>query len=163
VSVSAFPEVLAYGGQGAYNYAEVYWDEVCHDCSFWNSRNEYIVLNPGTIITGMQGYDCAHFVSCCVGEPGGGLPVPSDFPNGPYDIAGAQRLCDWLINSGNGIKKDAIYQLEMGNVIGYDWDSDGWIDHIALYISNGRIATHTKCYWNAYWDLGGIKTLIHVV
>ncbi len=42
----------------------------------------------------------------------------------------------------------------MGDVINYDWDNDGTWDHIALYLGNGNIASHTSFKWNSPWDMG---------
>jgi len=81
------PVSSSYSRQSAYNYAQKYWDEVCSDGYFWNTSSKYITLSPGTNIVGWTGYDCAHFVSCCIGsepnEQGGGLEVRRDFPTGP--------------------------------------------------------------------------------
>ncbi len=73
--------LTTYNRQAAYDYAQKYWDEVCSDGYFWDTPGTYISLEQGTNITSMTGYDCAHFVSCCIGneyhESGGGLDVPS--------------------------------------------------------------------------------------
>lgn len=156
-----------YHPQAAYNYAKKYWDEVCSDGYFWNSSSTYIPLPLGTNIVGRTGYDCAHFVSCCIGsepnEKGGGLDVPSRVPP-TYGEPGAAKLGDWLINSGKGVEKTSIDELEMGDVINYDWNGDGHWDYIALYLGNGKVAAHTKCVWNEDWKLGGAKNyrFIHI-
>jgi len=122
-----------YNRSAAYNYAEKYWDEVCSDSYFVDTRTTFIYLDPGTDITGMTGFDCAHFVSCCIGnelhEPGGGLDVPST-AHLIYGELGATQLGDWLIVSGNGVERAAITGLMVGDVISYDWDGDGHWDHV---------------------------------
>ena len=152
------PVSSSYSRQSAYNYAQKYWDEVCSDGYFWNMSSKYITLSPGTNIVGWTGYDCAHFVSCCIGsepnEQGGGLEVRRDFPTGPYGIAGADTLGDWLLNNDFAEQKTSIDQLEKGDVINYDWNGDGWWDHVALYLGSGKVAAHTTCVWNADWQLG---------
>lgn len=158
----------AYDRLVAYNYAGKYWDEVCSDGYFWDTPTSYIFLDPGTDITGMTGYDCAHFVSCCIGnepnEQGGGLGVPSRVPP-TYGEPGAARLGDWLIHSGNGVEKTSVAELEMGDVINYDWGGDGHWDHIALYLGGGEVAAHTSCVWKADWRLGGADNyrFVHIV
>lgn len=147
-----------YNRQAAYDYAQKYWDEVCSDGYFWDTPGTYISLEPETDITGMTGYDCAHFVSCCIGsepnEPGGGLDVPSRVPP-TYGEPGAAKLGDWLIESGNAVEKTAIDELDKGDVINYDWDGDGHWDHVALYLGDGKVAAHTSCVWEADWQLDG--------
>jgi nitrous oxidase accessory protein len=147
-----------YDRLAAYNYAQRYWDEVCSDGYFVNTRTTFIHLDPGTDITGMTGYDCAHFVSCCIGnephEPGGGLDVPRTAPH-IYGELGATWLGDWLITSGNGVEKPAISELVIGDVINYDWDGDGHWDHVALYLGGNEVAGHTTCVWEANWQLIG--------
>lgn len=149
---------VAYDRSAAYNYAQKYWDEVCSDGYFWNTPTTYISLSPGTDIRTMTGYDCAHFVSCCIGnelnDQGGGLDVPSRVPP-TYGEPGAAKLGDWLISSGNGVEKTSVAELEVGDVISYDWDGDGHWDHIALYLGNNEVAAHTQCVWTGNWELGG--------
>jgi nitrous oxidase accessory protein len=158
VKTDLSPSYGDYDRLAAYYYAQKYWDEVCSDGYFVNTRTTYIPLDPGTDITGMTGYDCAHFVSCCIGiephEPGGGLNVPNTAPH-IYGELGATQLGDWLITSGNGVEKPAISELMMGDVINYDWDGDGHWDHAALYIGNNEVAGHTTCVWEVDWQLIG--------
>ncbi len=167
VGVSAGDSLVdTYNRQAAYDYAQEYWDEVCSDGYFWNTPSTYISLESGTDITSMTGYDCAHFVSCCIGsepnEQGGGLDVPSRV-SPTYGEPGAAKLGDWLIESGNAVEKTSIDELEKGDVINYDWDSDGHWNHIALYLGNGKIAAHTICVWNEPWELGTAHhRLIHI-
>ena len=148
----------SYDRQAAYDYGQRYWDKVCSDRYFWDSPSTYISLPIGTDITSMTGYDCAHFVSCCIGsesnEQGGGLNVPSRVPP-TYGEPGAARLGDWLISSGNGVEKTSITELSRGDVINYDWDGDSHWDHIALCLGNGKVAAHTACVWETDWQLGG--------
>jgi len=158
----------SYDRQAAYDYAQRYWNKVCSDGYFWDSPSTYISLPTGTDITGMTGYDCAHFVSCCIGsesnEQGGGLNVPSRVPP-TYGEPGAARLGDWLISSGSGVEKASITELARGDVINYDWDGDGHWDHIALYLGNGKVTAHTACVWEADWQLGAHATnyrFIHI-
>ncbi|MDY6985084.1 MAG: GH25 family lysozyme [Candidatus Thermoplasmatota archaeon] len=156
---------VAYDRDAAYRYASRYWDEVCSDCYFWYSGSNYEYLAPGTSIKGRSGYDCAHFVSCCIGQernyPGGGLPVPSR--TATYGEPGADRLCRWVVNSGYGSYKSSVNELVRGDVIGYDWDGGGYIDHVALYLGNGCVAAHTSCVWNANWNMGAARTtFVHI-
>ncbi len=160
----------SYDRQAAYNYAYEYWDEVCSDGYFWNTPTGYISLSPGTNIVGWTGYDCAHFVSCCIGsEPndwGGGLPVPEEYPSGPWGISSSTRLYNWLIDSGNAVEVYSLAQLEKGDVISYDLNENGRPDHTVLYLGNGKIAAHTACYWNVNWDIynpsSGYYKFVHI-
>ena len=154
-----------YDRQAAYNYAQKYWDEVCSDGYFWNTRTGYISLSLGTNIVGWTGYDCAHFVSCCIGseshEQGGGLDVPSR--TATYGEPSAQNLGDWLIDEGIAEQKTSINQLEKGDVINYDWTGDGHWDHAALYLGSGKVAAHTTCVCDEPWQLDTTHhRLIHI-
>lgn len=157
-----------YDRLAAYAYAQKYWDEVCSDGYFWDTPSTYVSLEPGTNITSMTGYDCAHFVSCCIGnephEQGGGLDVPSRVPP-TYGEPGAARLGDWLIGSGNGVERTSTTELDKGDVINYDWDGDEHWDHVALYLENDEVAAHTECVWKEDWRLGGAENyrFIHIV
>jgi hypothetical protein len=156
-----------YDRQAAYDYGQRYWDKVCSDGYFWDSPSTYVLLPTGTDIASMTGYDCAHFVSCCIGsesnEQGGGLDVPSRVPP-TYGEPGAATLGDWLIRSGNGVQKTAITELAKGDVINYDWNGDSQWDHIALYLGNDKVAAHTSCVCETDWQLGGAVNyrLIHI-
>ena len=126
--VEASPAVT-YVRQAAYDYAQKYCDTVCSDGYFWDTASGYNSLSAGTDITDMAGYDCAHFVSCAIGnethEAGGGLDVPSRVPPA-YGEPGAGRLGDWLLfDSGVAEEKSSADELEVGDVINYDWTGDG--------------------------------------
>ena len=150
---------VLYNRQAAYNYAQIYWDEVCSDGYFWDNPSPPATsLEAGTCVIGRNGYDCAHFVSCCIGsEPnqiGGGLNVPSRVPPS-YGEPGAAYLGDWLINENIAIERNSIDDLELGDIINYDWNDDGHWDHIALYLDNNEVAAHTESVWKEEWQLGG--------
>jgi virginiamycin B lyase len=159
------PTYVTYDRVKAYRYAQQFWDEVCSDTYFWNTPKAYVELDWGTVITGMTGYDCAHFVSCAIGNRGGGgLDVPSRVPPA-YGEPGAAALGDWLIASGNAVEKPSVTDLRMGDVINYDWQGDGHWDHVALYLDCGQVAAHTTCVWEADWQLGGAAgyRFIHIL
>jgi hypothetical protein len=46
-----------------------------------------------------------------------------------------------------------IGELEKGDVISYDWEGDGYFDHVVLYLDSGKIAAHSVSYWNVNWDV----------
>lgn len=157
----------SYDRQAAYDYAEKYWDEVCSDGYFWDTDSSYASLSLGTNIVGQAGFDCAHFVSCAIGnepnESGGGLDVPSRVPP-TYGEPGADRLGDWLLDNGVAEEKSSVDELEMGDVISYDWNGDGNWDHVAIYLGSSNVAAHTACVWEADWQLGGADSyrFIHI-
>lgn len=90
--------------------------------------------------------DCAHYISCCIGQ-GGGLPLDeqNDTPGGCYGYASATLLGKWLVNSGyvdfyenfNSIKPD------VGDVI--IWDN-GIGKHTTMCIDkySGGLTCHTS-------------------
>jgi len=72
--------IQAYNRQSAYNYAYKYAYKVCSDGYFWKGEKDLVRLGLGNSVPS-DGVDCAHFVSCCIGnepnEQGGGIDVPS--------------------------------------------------------------------------------------
>ena len=150
-----------YDRQAAYNYANYYWDEVCNDGYYMaqnvNGTTFAIPFLLGTSYTDIQyffdhnttygqlyGADCAHFVSSCIGDNGGGgLPVPHNYSYVVYGYVNATGLADWILEY-YGVQKYSINDLERGDVILYNW-SDG--HHIVLYLGDGLIAAHSNCLW----------------
>jgi hypothetical protein len=173
-----------FNGQAAYNYAATYWDEVVSDGYYWiedANVNQYCpYFGSGTSVSVVQNYintyypggagvDCAHFVSCCIGL-GGGLSVPPQAQGQSYyGYAYAPYLVSWLTSSGNGVVESSVSALQVGDVIGYDWDANNSIDHVALYIGNGQIAAHSSCYWGTNWNFYAAShpnvkyTFIHIL
>lgn len=134
-----------YNRQAALDYALAYWDKVCSDGYYFAGNQIPMALTAGSELPGdEEGFDCAHFVSCCIGSepshPAGGLDVPSRTIT--YGEPGAQRLTDWLLNQG-AVEKEGISDLVPGDVIAYDADHSGWIEHVALYMGNGLVTAHS--------------------
>jgi hypothetical protein len=165
-------ECLAGGfnGQAAYNYAATYWDAAVSDGYYWiedANLNQYChYFGSGTSVSAVQNYintyypngagvDCAHFVSSCIGL-GGGLSVPPQAQGQSYyGYAYAPSLVSWLISSGSGVVENSESALQVGDVIGYNWNGNssiGSIDHVALYIGNGQIAAHSSSHWGYAWN-----------
>ncbi len=134
-----------YNRQAALDYALTYWDKVCTDGYYFAGNQIPMVLAAGSELSeDEEGFDCAHFVSCCIGSepshPAGGLDVPSRTIT--YGEPGAQRLTDWLLDQG-AVEKEGISDLIPGDVIGYDADHNGWIEHVALYMGKGLVTAHS--------------------
>jgi len=159
----------SYNRQAAFNYAQKYWNKIGSDGCFWDQSYPPTTGLPVGGLLGSRensGYDCSHFVSLCIGnevnEQGGGLDVPSGVAPA-YGEPGAGNLGNWLISSGNGIEVNTVDQLEMGDVINYDWDNNDTWDHIAIYLGNDKVAAHSNSFWNVDWRLGGSKfRMIHI-
>jgi len=143
-----------YDREKACNYAKKYWNRVCSDGYFFKNKNypEYLGNSPVPTETG---FDCAHFVSCCIGneknERGGGIDILNR--TAAYGEPGAYKLIKWLIDNGMAVKVNFLNQLEMGDIIAYDWKNDGTIDHVVLYLGDEKIASHSKSYYGARWDI----------
>ena len=161
-----------YSPELAYNYAYKYWNRVCSDGYFFKKSYPPSYLGSGVflsqdLLTG--GVDCAHFVSCCIGdepnERGGGLDVPSRTE--AYGEPGAERLGNWLLDPNNGIAQQvsSIDELKKGDVINYDWNGDGHWDHTAFYLGDYKVAAHSVSVWNESWQLGGARNyrFIHII
>ena len=135
----------AYDRLAALEYARDYWDRVCSDGYFFADSEWPTLLGAGEPVPAdEEGYDCAHFVSCCIGsepnEPAGGLDVPSRTLT--YGEPGAQRLVNWLLDQG-ATRVNRISALVPGDVVAYDADHDSWIEHVSLYMGDGLVTAHS--------------------
>jgi len=123
----------------------MYWDKVCSDGYYFADREGPTLLEAGARLpSAEEGFDCAHFVSCCIGgephRPAGGLDIPTR--TAAYGEPGAQRLVNWLLGNGATIV-GGILDLSPGDVVAYDADRDGWIEHVALYMGEGLVTAHS--------------------
>jgi len=155
-----------YNHQAAYDYAYKYYNRVCSDEYYWY-YDTYPPWwwPPSQPLPSEPHFDCAHFVSCCIGsephEMGGGLPVPDIFPGHPvYGDPSVGRLKDWLLTSGYGKRKYSVNDLIRGDVIFYRWAGQSWggggkflVRHSALYLGDGLISSHDYSRWNRPWYL----------
>lgn len=128
--------------------------------------------------------DCAHFVSCCIGQPpgggAGGLPIGRDFPSAIYGRISARRLYHDLKDNGMvsvvggerislsaAATRLANNELAAGDLIFYYFHNSE-PGHAALYLAGAekRIACHTYCRcdqssdYNQSWD--GVSAASHV-
>jgi hypothetical protein len=161
-------------------YANAYANIVVSDGYFWiNSgtcvqKGAGVAVPTGSGLAGGVGDDCAHFVSCSIGsEPhahGGGLPVPSPlYPTYlQYGNPSAPGIISWLLN-GYGAKVSSASNLSPGDVIGYDWDGDGTIDHCVLYVGSSKIDAHAASHLGVSWNWYGASnypniktTFVHI-
>jgi hypothetical protein len=143
---------VAYDRAAAINYARTYWDRVCSDSYYFvDSQGPTLFAAGGSLPTDEEGFDCAHFVSCCIGsepnQPAGGLDVPSRTL--AYGEPGAQRLTDWLIGQG-AVRVQRISDLIPGDVVAYDADQNEWIEHVALYMGDGLVTAHSLSRYNEW-------------
>ena len=132
------------------SYANNYDGYVASDGYFWTNGSGYYDFGAGTPVpTAYLGDDCAHFVSCCIGnEPhmrGGGLNIASRVPP-TYGEPGAQRIIYTnLIGAGFAVEVSSFSQMLPGDVIGWNWEGNtntADIDHVTLYLGNGLTASH---------------------
>src|SRR5690349_302565 len=127
-----------YNRNAAVAYANANWNKCVSDGYFWingSTANYYgagqpVPVNVAGEASGI-GDDCAHYVSSCIGTPGGGLTIPSRA--GTYGEPGAARLNELLVgNSAGGYgttyqygtQVSSVSQLTPGDVIGYDWSGN---------------------------------------
>jgi len=134
-----------YDRLAACRYAQDYWDKTCSDGYYFAHTEGPSLLGAGQPLpTETEGFDCAHFVSCCVGsepnEPAGGLDIPSR--TSAYGEPGAQRLVNWLMRQG-ATRVDELSAMVPGDLVAYDHEHDGWIDHVALYMGDGLVTAHS--------------------
>ena len=143
-----------YNRLSAFRYAEKYWNKVCSDGYFFaDSETPSLLGAREPVPTDEEGFDCAHFVSCCIGseptQPGGGLDVPCRALT--YGEPGAQRLVNWLIRQG-ATRVARISAMVPGDVVAYDVDRNGWIEHVALYMGDGLVTAHSISRYSV-WNL----------
>jgi hypothetical protein len=112
------------------------------------------------------GGDCTPFASQCVRA--GNYPYlahwyynstnpyaasPSWYNNNPQQSYLSGRYID---------RVSSVTSLEKGDLIYYDWDNDGYLDHTAVYVGiyNGVrcIDAHTTDLYHHAWNLGGSST-----
>jgi len=148
-------QLAAYNGEAACRYAQKYKYTVCSDGYFFEKTYPPTYLGSGTSVPYAYGYDCAHFVSCCIGsephEQGGGLSLPPPRTQA-YGEPGAASLVAWLIRERHGTRVNSVAQLGKGDVIAYDRNGNGSIDHVALYLGNNEVVMHSES-WTGAWHL----------
>src|SRR3954471_24697647 len=157
--------ITVYNRTAAVAYANANWNKVVSDGYFWingSTANYYgagqpVPVNVAGEASGI-GDDCAHYVSSCIGTPGGGLTIPSRA--GTYGEPGAARLNELLVgNSAGGYgttyqygtQVSSVSQLTPGDVIGYDWTGSGGgsmsgIDHVVIYPGNNNVNAHATSH-----------------
>jgi hypothetical protein len=185
---------MSYDRRQAVSYAYFHWWKVCHDlyiCTIKGAPGTkpgqpYIKVSPDTyfggdpkqhartaeaIVLGASDIeDCTHFISCCLGPMGGGLPITSEFPTGPYGKLSPKKLMDSLrLTHGLDIlgtektrSTEIPADLQEGDLIAY-WNGKEY-QHCAMYLGNGNITCHTDCRWLAGWNIEGFSgwTFLHI-
>jgi hypothetical protein len=173
-TVTSAATATTYNRAAAVAYANANWNLVVSDGYFWINGSTAKFYGAGSPVpvnqpneAGGIGDDCAHFVSSCIGTPGGGLTIPSRA--GTYGEPGAARLDELLVGNSlggygttyaYGTLVSSVSQLTPGDVIGYDWDGSGGgsmsgIDHTTIYIGNNEVDAHATSHQGANWTLGG--------
>lgn len=110
--------------------------------------------------------DCTNFISQCL--LAGGMPMEVTGrrdrgwwylgPNEQWSFswAVAHSLRWYLDGSGRGERREAARQLELGDIISYDWDGDGTWQHNTIvvgYDPEGEplVAAHTAAAFGRSW------------
>jgi cell wall-associated NlpC family hydrolase len=140
----------------AVSYANNYSGFVNSDGYFWTNGSSYGTFTPlSPAPTSGLGDDCAHFVSCCIGnepnERGGGLIIPSRVPP-TYGEPGAAHLVNTtLIAPGYATEVFSLNDMEPGDLVAWNWGTNGVadgnvadLDHVTLYMGNGLLASHSS-------------------
>ena len=47
-----------------------------------------------------------------------------------------------MIGAGIAVSESSYTSLLPGNVVGWEWNNDGTIDHVTIYLGNGELAAH---------------------
>jgi cell wall-associated NlpC family hydrolase len=134
-------EQASYNRDAAVSYARQY-------ALNYQNNSSYGTFYPGT---DLGGGDCANFVSKCL-KAGGLLNQP---------IPGVVNLVDTLEKGGLATRVYSINDLKPGDVITYDIRTNGTpYDHTAIYLGNGKVASHTTDRLDVGWTLGQPESLI---
>jgi hypothetical protein len=156
----------------AVSYANNYSAYVCTDGYFWTNGSTFGTFTPGSPAPSSGlGDDCAHFCSCCIGQPptvwGGGLNIPTR--DVTYGEPGAAHLAYTdLILPGYAVEVYSLTNMEPGDLVGWNWENETNItllDHVTFYLGNGLLASHSAS------DLGvsattwynGVHHYIHIL
>ncbi|AEB08885.1 amidase domain-containing protein [Desulfobacca acetoxidans] len=145
-----------YHRQGAVTYAQAYAEKYCTDgWIFRTCSGDPVSVTGGGVMTDEDKYanphgcDCSHFVSCAIGEPGGGLDVDHPYSPYVYGYVGVVALGGWLL-SGRGELVDSVNALQPGDVIQYDRDGTGW-KHSVVYVGSENICAHSISRLSEHW------------
>ena len=110
--------------------------------------------------------DCTNFISQCLWAGGMPMEVTDRRDKGwwylgpneqwSYSWAVAHSLRWYLDTSGRGQKLETATQLELGDVISYDWNGDDTWNHNTMvvgYDPDGEplVAAHTVPSWGRQW------------
>lgn len=143
----------------AVSYANNYAGYVCSDGYFWTNTDYpdfgyygvgvFTPVPTGAGVDGGIGDDCAHFVSCCIGNEshvrGGGMNIPSR-TTPTYGEPSASRIITTVLEApGYAVEVPSMSQLEPGDVIGWNWNGEtnlADISHVTIYLGNNLMASH---------------------
>ncbi|HYG58115.1 MAG TPA: amidase domain-containing protein [Symbiobacteriaceae bacterium] len=110
--------------------------------------------------------DCTNFISQCL--LAGGMPMEVTGRRdkgwwylGPaeqwsYSWAVAHSLRWYMETSGRAERREEARQLELGDIIAYDWDGDGNWQHNTIVVGfdlegEPLVAAHTAAAWGRPW------------
>jgi hypothetical protein len=159
VAVEPGGNTNVYDRSRAVSYANNYAAYVSSDGYFWTNQDYpdfgfygtgvFTAVPVGGGLDGGVGDDCAHFVSCCIGnEPhvrGGGMNVPSRTSPTYGEPSASDMINNILLSPRYGVQVSSLSQLEPGDVVGWNWENKTnitLIDHVTLYLGNGLFAGH---------------------
>ncbi len=130
---------IPYDRNGAYAYADAYWEQEANDdgCYLWSNGSDLDCIED----SGDYGVDGAHFVNRAVYA--GGRPIPGLWDNAALRVA---DLRNWL--QGDGWTTAAASQAQVGDVaIMGPFTDPCWVGLVAVAGSDPTLATHSDEYW----------------
>ena len=163
---------VSYNRTNASNYANHYCDKYCHDGYYYHPRlqdKKYLIGCSNFISIESKdqpGADCAHFVSCCIGNhsgecsnpkpvenyPGGGLKLDKyHSENNAYGRSTCLNLANDLFNKGYAVNVSTVEELESGDVIIYHYGNNNTFyyekdtpRHAVFYNGNFKVHAHSN-------------------
>lgn len=163
-----------YDRAAAVRYALEYWDRVCHDgCFAVRNRADggpaVVQAEPGSPIRaadelvpqGAGEGDCAHFASCCLGAPAGGLALGVQDAPPAYGLVSAPSLVRFLtrgrrarvLPGPDGAEvlsdPDAARRLVRDGILPGDlvaYVNATGIRHLAIFVGEGEALGTVACH-----------------
>jgi hypothetical protein len=178
--------MAGYDRDKAIAYAAKFWNRVCDDgCVALLQElppgkpkpTKIAKVPPGTLLrdwqepSGWDEDDCTHFVSCCIGRHGGGLPLGvHDFPPAYGSLSPRSLikvLSGRLTRLAEGVQTlppSVESQWIEGDLVAYGEGKDDDFSHMALHVGAGMITCHTMSRWLDSYDLVARRpmTFLHI-
>jgi len=152
LNVTSSAWAWTYDRYWAANYADTYWN------------------TPNSAYVYFYDDDCTNFTSQAIHRYGGKLPDDTDGsyvwyyfwnwygPSWSQSWSVSYKQYNFLKYEPRGTLYNYASSLYIGDIIYYDWENDGRIDHSAIVVAKNSsnqplVDAHSNNRYHAYWDL----------